>query len=290
MTDIYQRVTDTIIAAIEANPGEWKMPWNRAGTTFPTNALTGNAYNGVNVVTLWFVGSIYEHQTWATYKQWQELGCQVQKGQNGSPIIFYSSIQREEEDETKSIPFVKSSVVFNADQVDGYTPPVVAEMPPIERLANVDALVVNSQARVEIGGSGACYVPSKDLIRMPEDSRFYNGENRTEAYYSVLLHEMVHWTLPEHRVGRHVLKRNKRRTAVREVIDRSRYALEELVAELGSAFLCARLGVSKEVRVEHARYIDSWFETLKRDKMFIFDAAAQAQVCSDYLMQFAPPK
>lgn len=287
--DIYQTITDKIVAAIEANPGEFQMPWNRTGSTLPSNALTGNSYNGVNTVTLWFLGMTYSQPIWATYRQWSELGCQVRKGEKGSPIIYYSTYEKEDGDEKKAIPFLKHSSVFNCDQVDGFdASPDLPQMPPMERLANVDAFAKNTEARIIHGGTVACYIPGTDIIKMPDEERFFDKETstRTESYYSVLLHELVHWTMPARRVGRELRGKDNLRSFTQD----SRYAFEELIAELGSAFLCARLHVTKEVRIDHARYIQIWLKAFKGDKMFVFAAGAQAQIACDYLMKYATEK
>lgn len=271
--DIYEQVTDRIIAAIEQNPGKFTLPWHRSGAGVPQNANTKALYQGVNIISLWISGMAFSYPVWATYRQWLELGCQVRKGEKGTPIIYYSTYEKEDGDETKHVPFIKQSTVFNADQVDGYQAPERPEMPPLERLAAVDAFVSATGANIVSGGQVACYVP--DLIRMPEEERFFDTETstRTESYYSTLLHELCHWTGAKHRLARDMSGR----------FGNEAYAIEELIAELGAAFLCARLSISPEVRQDHSQYIANWLQVLKNDKRAIFSASSQAQLASDYL-------
>jgi len=281
--DIYQDVTSRIVAAIEANPGKFQMPWQRGGGGLPTNAHTHNGYQGVNIITLWVCGMAFGSQTWATYRQWQEMGAQVRKGEKGSPIIYYSTFEREQDDGTqKAVPFIKSSSVFNADQVDGYTTPQKAEMPPLERLEAVDSFAKATGAIIREGGAQACYVPALDIIKMPDGERFIDTatSSRTESFYSTLCHELVHFTGHPSRLSRDMKGR----------FGDPRYAEEELIAELGAAFLCARLGISAEPREDHAAYINNWLTALKNEKRFIFAAASQAQLAADYLVQLAQPR
>lgn len=279
--DIYQHVTDTIIKAIEANPGSFQMPWHRGGASgTPENALTRNTYQGVNIVTLWIMGMQYEHPTWATYRQWLELGCQVRKGEKGSTIIYYSTFEREEGDETKRVPFIKQSSVFNASQVDGYDAPVRAKLPALERLEAVDRFVGHTGARIVESGSVACYIPTEDVIRMPDGNRFFDTltSTRAESYYSTLCHELTHWTMHPTRLKRDMSGR----------FGSESYAMEELIAELGSAFLCARLHITPEVRQDHSQYVAHWLRALKNDKRAIFTASAQAQLAADFLLDMSP--
>lgn len=274
---MYATVTQKIIDAIEANPGSFILPWHKQVMGLPKNALTNNHYNGINTVSLWCMSM--PSSTWATYRQWAELGAQVRKGERGSTIIYYSTFERDEGDETKRVPFIKHSSVFNASQVDGWQEPETPRMPPIERLEAVDRFVAGTGADIHHGGSVACYVPSLDIIRMPDETRFFDTDGRTESYYSTLCHELTHWTGHERRLHREGGKR----------FGDTDYAFEELVAELGAAFLCARLGITQEPREDHSAYIANWLKALKSDKRFIFSASAQAQLAVDYLLQSPAP-
>ena len=274
--DIYQDVTNRIIASIEAGAGKFQLPWHRGrGFGFPTNAHTKQSYQGVNVITLWCLGQPYSTQTWATYRQWAEMGCQVRKGEKGAHIIYYSTFQREQDDGTeKAVPFIKQSAVFNADQVDGYEAPVVVKLPPLERLQAVDAFVHGTGAKVVERGDRAFYWAATDIITMPLGELFFDP-NRTENYYSTLMHELVHFTGHPRRLAREMGGK----------FGNPVYAFEELVAELGSAFLCAKLSITPTTRDDHSQYIKNWLTALKGDKKFIFSAASQAQMAVDYLLQ-----
>ena len=281
MTDIYQDVTNRIVAAIEENPGEFVLPWHRGGSSgTPQNALTKALYQGVNIITLWIMGLPYPEPVWATYRQWQELGCQVRRGERGSPIIFYSVQEKEDGEETNRVPFIRQSTVFNANQVDGYTSPEKPKTAPLERLEAVDGFVAKTGANIVSGGSRACYVPTDDVVRMPDEERFFDTktQTRTEGYYSTLMHELTHWTGHKNRLARDLAGR----------FGNEAYAMEELVAELGAAFLCARLTITPEVRADHSQYIANWLQVLKNDKRAIFSASTQAQLAADYLLGLSP--
>lgn len=255
------------------------MPWHRGGAFgLPRNAHTGAEYHGQNIVTLWCMGLEYPEPVWASYRQWAELGCQVRKGEKGSPIIYYSTLDREDEDgKEKAVPFIKHSAVFNSAQVDGYEAPERPEMPPLERLEAVDEFVRRTGANVVEGGSQACYIPALDIIKMPEGRRFIDSatSTRTESYYSTLLHELTHASGHRSRLNRDMTGR----------FGSEAYAAEELVAELGAAFLCAKLSITPEPRADHSQYINSWLKALKNEKKFIFSASTQAQLAADYLLQ-----
>ena len=284
--DIYADITNKLIAAIEADPGKPSMPWRRsAGPLFmPVNALTGNAYNGINVVSLWVSAEAQTFSTpvWATYKQWQLLGAQVRKGEKSSPVVFYKEYEAEPDPNDSADNgkrrVARASWVFNAAQVDGYATSDAPEaLGPIERLAAVDGFVQATGAVVTHGGERAFYRPSTDHIQMPPFQTFRDAA----SYVAVLSHETVHWTANPRRVGRD-LSRYAR--------DRSERAREELVAEIGSALLCAALGIVPELepRPDHAGYVASWLKVLADDKRAIFAAAAHAQRAVTYLHGLQP--
>ena len=295
--DVYQRVTDSIIAAIENGAGsDWQCPWSRS-QSMPVNAVTDHRYHGVNVVMLWCVSG--EHgwpHGWASYRQWKSAGAQVRKGERGTTIIFYKSLERDRldgsgnvvigdngEPEQHHIPMVRVSTVFNATQVDGYEPETLPERPLFERIEGAETFVTNTRAVVRHGGEAAYYRPSADHIQMPDRKAFSGTDTSTaaEGYYGTLLHELTHWTGPKKRCARDLGKR----------FGRDAYAAEELVAELGSAFLCAELGIATQPRLDHAKYIDHWLGILKADKRAIFTAAAKAAQAAEYLdnLQTAVP-
>ncbi len=284
-TDVYAAVTDSIIAAIEAGAGKWRMPWHSggAGLERPINAQTGNAYRGVNVLALWVSAANrgYATGTWATYKQWKARGAQVQRGQKGTVVAFYKQWDAETTKadgttEKQKRFMARASFVFNADQVDGWTPPEAPTVTsPVAPVQAADAFVQGTGASVRHGGSSAHYSPAGDHIQMPPREAFTGTDtsSATESYYSTLLHELVHWTGPKDRCNREFGQRFGDRA----------YAMEELVAELGAAFLCADLGISLEPRADHAKYLNAWLQVLKADKRAIFTASSKAATATDWL-------
>ncbi|MCA3706817.1 MAG: DUF1738 domain-containing protein [Methylobacterium sp.] len=289
--DVYTQVTDTIISAIEAGAGQWDMPWHRHGVTHtrPMNARTGKRYRGVNVLALWAAAEARGFTTglWGTYRQWQEKGAQVRKGEKSSLVVFFKELAVDEtnpetgETERGRRLIAKASYVFNANQVDGF----VASEPaapanPAEVLSQVEAYVTATGARVAFGGEGAFYRPLTDTIHMPDRSRFVGSatSSATECLYSTLLHELTHWTGIKTRCDREFGKR----------FGDDAYAMEELVAELGAAFLCADLGIANTPRPDHAAYISHWLTVLKADKKAIFTAASKASQAVDYLDALQP--
>lgn len=287
---VYDAVTHKIVKAIEAGAGRSKMPWHTDGIPIglPTNARTNGEYRGVNVLTLWIDALVkgYQSGTWATYKQWQEIGAQVHRGQAGTMIVFYKQLETtplEDEDpdqRTGRRYFAKTSWVFNEAQVDGYIA-LEPERPfsAFERCEQAEALLGAIPATVKHGFPMARYRHDDDLIEMPDREQFIDTptSSASESYYAVRFHETVHWSGAEHRLNRVFGKR----------FGDHAYAMEELVAELGSAFLCASLGISTEPRADHAAYVANWLAVLKSDNRAIFTAASAAQEAFEYLFFLA---
>ena len=287
--DVYQSITDQIVAAIEAGAGTFTMPWHRdTGTTMPTNALTGCTYNGVNIVALWAAAEQGGFTTgyWATYKQWSLLGAQVRKGEKGSVVVFYKQTGIEVsgiatgERENKSVLIARSSRVFNIKQVDGWQPPRPAAPDPIKMLVKAESFVTATSADIRFGGDRAYYRPKTDNIQMPDRDRFIGTEtiNVTESYFATLLHELTHWTGNISRLNRDLSGR----------FGHESDAMEELVAELGSAFLCSDLGITNRPRPDHAAYIAQWLTVLKKDTRAIFTAASKANEARRFLTGLQP--
>jgi len=284
--DVYQKVTDAIIKAIEHGVGTWRMPWHTSGrhAFSPINVASMKPYRGVNTVCLWAAAESkgYESGEWGTYKQWLELGGQVRKGEKATGVVFwkFANDSSESQDDgaehsaRSSRPcFTRGYAVFNSAQVDGYTPKTEPAMPMPDRIERADGFFQGIGATVRHGGNRAYYAPDSDHIQMPPFQAF--GEN--VSYYSTLAHEHTHWTANAARCDRQLGKR----------FGDNAYAAEELVAELGAAFTCAHLGLSTEPRADHAQYINSWLRVLKADKRAIFTAASKAQAAADYLIQRA---
>ena len=218
----------------------------------------GQPYSGVNVILLWSeaVARGFASPIWMTFKQAIELGGHVRKGETGSTVVYASRFMKTETDGKgdeveRDIPFLKAYTVFCVDQIDDlhehYYGRPTAVPSPIERNAHADAFFANTGAIVRHGGTSAFYAPSSDHIQMPPIESFRD----TASYVAVRAHETVHWTAPSHRVNRDLSRYSK---------DRSERAREELIAELGSCFLCADLGVVPELepRPDHASYLASW--------------------------------
>ncbi len=280
--DIYKTVTDQIVTAIEnlSEDDKLVMPWHRSGVNqLPNNIESGNHYNGINILSLWVtaIDRGYTSNIWGTYRQWAKQDAQVRKGEKSTLVIFYKQyIKKDDAGEENTLRFARASWAFNASQVDGYELPQL-EGDPIDRIKAVDVYVNKTGAKITNGSDSAFYKPSTDTISMPSDRAFFDTETatRTENYYSVLLHELVHWSGTKDRCNRVMGKR----------FGDDQYAMEELIAELGAAFQCAQLGISLEPRQDHAQYLAHWMEVMKVDNKAIFTAAAKAQEAVTFLSQ-----
>jgi antirestriction protein ArdC len=282
--DIYQSVTDSIIQAIEAGAGEWRMPWHRPGGVQPINVSSRKFYRGINTLALWVSSEIngFGSSVWGTYKQWREIGAQVQAGSRGTQIVFWKTLNPGESegeenaqgDRDKPRFVARGFTVFNSAQVDGFDHEPVHCLSEIERVNVIDEFVAATGARIEHGGGRAYYAPQPDRIQMPPLNYFED----VIPYYGTLLHELTHWSGAKHRLDRTFGDR----------FGDQAYAFEELVAELGAAYLCSSLGITVEVRRDHAQYIESWLKVLKHDKRAIFTAASLAQKATDFLYGFQP--
>lgn len=292
-TDVYSRVTEKIIADLEATRRPWHQPWTDntegAPVTMPLRH-NGIAYRGVNVLLLWCaaIERSYRSPTWMTFKQAQELGAHVRKGETGTPIVYANRLTTTEsgengEDVERQIAFMKGYTVFNVEQIEGlpaqYQPTVAAPAAPLpEILVVAENFFAATGALFEHGGNRAYYNRSADTIQLPPLAAFHNAE----SYAATKAHELVHWTGHRTRLEREFGKR----------FGDNAYAFEELIAELGAAFLCAMLGVTPEIQPDHADYLAHWLSVLKSDKRAIFTAAAQAQAAADYLcgLQHSQPE
>jgi antirestriction protein ArdC len=286
--DVYSEITSQLVAAIEANPGAPQLPWRKSSCALfmPVNALTKNAYNGINIVSLWVAAEMkgFSSPVWATYKQWSELGAQVRAGEKSSPVIFYKEFDAEPDsdiaDDDGKRRVTRASRVFNAAQVDGFDIPAAPDpLGPVERIAAADMFVNATGVRIEHGGDRAFYRPSTDHIQMPSEDAFCGTAtmSRSEGYYATLVHELTHWTGAKQRLDREFGKR----------FGDHAYAAEELVAEIGAAFLCAELQITQELRPDHAQYLAQWLKLMKDDRRAVFIAAARASEAAMYLKRFS---
>lgn len=285
--DVHQAITNQIIAAIDGGTGKLQMPWHRSGANImrPVNVASGNAYRGVNTVALWAAADACQFPTglWGTYRQWQDRGAQVRKGEKSSLIVFYREFDNDrdgdqsgDDDDRRRRCMARASRVFNIAQVDGY----VATEPThddnrVDPIASAEAFVASTGAHVVEGGDRAFYNIREDRITMPDRYRFIDTKSgtATEGWYATLLHELTHWSGASQRLDRQFGER----------FGDDAYAMEELVAELGAAFLCGDLGISAEPRADHAAYIDSWLRILKGDRKAIFAAASAASRAAEFL-------
>jgi len=288
-TDLYERVTAQIVASLEQGVRPWLKPWNAehaAGRI--TRPLRGNGvpYQGINVLMLWgaSVERGYAAPIWMTFKQALELGGCVRKGERGSPVVYASTFSRTEtdgetgEESERDIPFLKGYTVFNVEQIDGlpahFTAPAAPQLDPVQRIAHAERFFAATGATIRHGGNQAFYSVTSDAVQMP----FFETFRDAESYYATLAHEMTHWTRHPSRLDR---------SFGRKRFGDEGYAMEELVGELGAAFLSADLGLTPEPREDHAAYLGHWLTVLKNDKRAIFTAASHAQRAADFLCGFS---
>lgn len=281
--DVYATVTAQIITAIETGVSTWRMPWHTSGkfAFSPINVASKKPYRGINTLCLWAAAQAkgYERGEWATYQQWQERKAQVRKGEKATTVVFwkFANNSAETEDDgdghtasSSRLLFTRGYSVFNAAQVDGYTPKADLDVPIEQRIESAEQFFSRINARVAHQGNRAFYSPADDAITLPPFAAFYTPVD----YYSTRAHETGHWTSHAGRCNRELGKR----------FGDSAYSVEELIAELTAAFVCAHLGLSSEPRPDHAQYIASWLGVLKTDKRAVFTAASQAQKAADFMI------
>ncbi len=284
-TDVYQRITDQIVSQLEQGVRPWMQPWSAGGDgarIVRPRRYNGQPYNGINVLMLWSAADEkgYASPVWMTFKQALEFNAHVRKGETGSLVVYADKITRTETDATtgeeaeRAIPFMKGYTVFNVEQIDGLPEHFYAKPEPkgetVQRIESAESFFAATRASIVHGGSRACYVPRTDNIHMPCIDCFRDAE----SYYATLAHEATHWTAHPSRLAREFGRKRWGDEG---------YAMEELVAELGSAFLSADLDLTPETREDHAAYIASWIKALKNDKRAIFTAASYAQRAVDFL-------
>jgi antirestriction protein ArdC len=264
---LYDEVTSRIITELEAGRFPWVQPWSSeargaASPSLPRNALTGRNYSGVNVLILWgeVIARDYPSHSWLTFRQALEAGGNVRKGEKGVTVVYADRFTPEAEkvrareagDDAKAIPFLKRFTVFNVAQCEGLRPTLTGDPAPLperEMVPVAEELIAASGADFRIGGPRAYYVPSEDFIQVPPQPAFFEQIN----YYRTALHELTHWSGHGSRLARDLTG----------PFGSGKYAREELCAEMGSAFLCAALGIAPTVC--HADYLASWLEVLRED-------------------------
>lgn len=286
--DPYTTITNQIIADLAQGVTPWTKPWAAGHAAGPVSRPLRHSfepYSGINTVVLW--GTAVERgfaaPIWMTFRQALELGGAVRKGEKSTHVVYANRITRQEtndrgEDVERSIPFLKAYPVFNVEQIDGLPErfrSAPQTLPESDRILRADAFLEATGAQVRHGGDMACYDLIADRIRIPEFGAFKSPHD----YYATRGHETVHWTRHPSRLDRDF---------GRKTFGDEGYAREELVAELGAAFLCAELGVDLRPREDHAAYIGSWLKVLTHDKRAIFTAAAHAQKAVDFLKSLQP--
>jgi antirestriction protein ArdC len=278
--DVYTRITAEIIAAIEQGAGEWRAPWFHNGTSVarPTNVASGKRYRGINTVALWVAAMAagYSDGLWGTYRQWQDAGAQVRKGERATTVVLWKQIASSEpadddnsDDGGHQRMFARAFSVFNVAQVDGYEHPPTAVLPESARVAHAEAFIANLGIKTVFGGSEACYLPSSDTVFMPNFASFRDAA----SFYGVWLHENGHASGAKHRLDRDLSGR----------FGSAAYAAEECCVEILSGLVLADLGIAHHPRADHAAYIESWIEVLKDDPRAIFTAASKAQQAADWM-------
>lgn len=280
--DLYADVSARIIAELERGPPPWVKPWSAtAGANTPCNAVTNRPYSGCNVVLLWLARDRgWPTPRFLTFKQAIDAGGHVRKGEHGTKVVFVKQLQVREgegdEIDTRLVPMLREYTVFNIAQCENLPDAIRAGRPmrirnPDTRDAIAEEFVRSTAANIREGNGEAYYVPSQDFISMPAFEAFKGADH----FYSTALHELTHWTGHKSRLDRDLRNRFGSR----------QYAAEELIAEIGAAFLCAEFGFDGDVR--HAGYIATWIDLLKSDKRAFFTACSRAQAAADYLRGLA---
>jgi antirestriction protein ArdC len=277
---LFERITAEIVAAIERGPGRYEMPWHRWGGTLgqPMNAITGRPYRGANVLQLWFAAELegYSCGRWATLRQWSAAGGKVRKSERATPVVFWkttTATSDKPDDEADPAPRLigRCYYLFNEAQVENVQPREhVSRLSPDQRIAAAESFIAATGADIRHGGDRALYSPASDQICLPNFEQFRDPL----GYYAVASHELVHWSGAKHRLDRELGGR----------FGAHSYAAEELVAEIGAAFIAAQLGLTLKPRDDHASYVSSWLQVLRNDSRAILTAAAKAQEAVDYLV------
>ena len=273
MASVYEIVTEQVVRALESGECPWRKPWN-GGHRAPMN-ITGREYRGINVFLLGLAG--YESPYWLTYRQAIERGGHVRKGEKGRAVVLWRWLEDEEKGD--EFPILRYYTVFNVAQCEGIKAPEppARTFSPIEGAERIIASLPETHARILHGIAGASYAPAPDEVRLPSREAFRTDEE----YYGTLFHELTHSTGHESRLGR------------RGIADRARFASheyseEELVAEMGAAFLGHVAGILPVTLENSAAYLRSWVKVLKGDSRLVVRAASAAQKAADWLLGRKP--
>lgn len=273
--DLYQEVTDKIIAALESGT-LWQRPWSAlAETGLPRNGISGRHYNGINTILLFLEAQErgFDDSRYMTFKQASDAGYKIRKGAKSIPVYFFKKLDIEESDQQtgdvtkKTIPYLTEYRVFNAQDIEGLEPAVI-QQPEWKPVEVMERLVKKLGVNVQYGGNRAYYNATTDHVRMPVRGAFPNAE----AFYGTLAHEIGHWTGHPTRLNRQFGR-----------FGDEAYAREELRAELASAFLAAETGLSSNTD-NHAAYVGSWIKALKADRREIFRASSDASKIVSFML------
>lgn len=273
--DIYQEITDKLIAQLEAGTPVWRKSWQALDKSgMPKNLTSGKYYRGINFLML--ACSPYSDNRWMTYKQAAAIDAQVRVGEKGTSIVFWNWLDTGEKlasGKPKLRPFLKTFTVFNAEQIDGLPEiitPNAGEFDPIERAEQV---ITETGADIRHSGSQPCYSPIADRIMMPEKTTF----DSPQAYYATAYHELAHWSGHASRLNREGVTDGAR-------FGSEKYGKEELIAEMAAAFLCAETGIDGQLE-SNASYLKSWINALKADNKLALQAAGAAQKAADLILK-----
>jgi antirestriction protein ArdC len=273
--NVYDVITDRILTLLDQGIVPWRRPWAGGETGIPTNLDSRRPYRGINVWLLSCAG--YSSPHWVTFRQAHKLGGFVRKGERGFPVLFWRWYDKDDQGETRRIPVVRYTTAFNVQQCEGLPvelePASTTRFPPIQACEAVLANMPHPPTVREHGGR-ACYLPSLDTIAVPPRSCF----EKAEEFYCTLLHELVHSTGHARRLAR---------PAVMDptTFGNHAYSKEELVAEMGAAYLCGHTGISDTTLDNSVAYIQGWLSRLRNDKTFVVNAAAAAQKAVDFVLR-----
>jgi antirestriction protein ArdC len=285
-TDLYNRITDKIIAQLENGAAPWQRPWTTIGGGLPMNVVSRKPYRGINTLLLWDAADEhgYEPNLWGTYRQWDMLGGHVNRGEHGTRITYWNVVtdtvfnKSTGKDEEQRRFFCKEYTVFNLAQAGGTALDRFRVVRPVREFIDfgpAEKAITATGAEIRHGGNRAYFDTLNDHIQLPIKAAFENEA----AYYATALHELAHWTGHESRLHRI--------DKLARFGDRS-YSAEELVAELAGAFLTAALGIPNERTIDTASaYLAHWLEVLRSDNRAIFTAATAASAAADYVLDFS---
>lgn len=276
---VYQVVTDRIISLLEKGTVPWHQPWHSSNQA-PQNLVSRKPYRGINIFLLNALG--YSSPYFLTFKQAQDLGGHVKRGEKGTPVVFWKwlDVEDEETHESKRVPFLKYYSVFNIAQCEGVEVPVTILSPstpsPIQAAEQIVASMPN-RPEIRTGLNRAFYSPAGDFVGMPSVHQF----PKDEEYFSTLFHELTHSTGHESRLNRKGVAGSEGNWSS---FGSEPYSKEELVAEMGAVFLCGEAGIVDRTLDNSAAYISSWLQRLKNDSKLVVQAAAQGQRAADFIL------